>query len=540
MNQKYNFIKYILCVVFSISFCISCYDDKGNYDYNDINEIEIEGIEEEYSLRMEELLTIKPILKSSIQGNEANYKYQWIFLSIQIDKKLYYNYTFSNDKYLEDVWLQLPGGSYTAYYKITDTSTGIEWVSKNFKISISDEIASGILVLSDVNDKARVDFISYFNNELTLKLDVLSIINSEYPDFGKPLSLSCYSDNNSPKMGATVEDGRYAVTILTNTGAYRLHPGNFTYDPLYNLNYVFIGNPSDDFIAMRIAEGGYLIDNSNNVYLYNYTYSTYWTVGIYVNTTVDSKYINVSPMIGAVTPTSSYGGIVMYDTDNKSFIYQRGSFIKYSSYFSTSLEQTFNELEFKMNNTGKDLLYLFCRETEASVSMPKIYCILKDPVTEELFIGSFEFGNTIKQTMYAKIPLVDSENIREFAMGQNISKTGNLNPFLYYRTDNKVYVYNINDGDNKVVYTAPDNNIITTMKFLGNSRNVSSSSEWLEDLMIATYDPAKPANSCGKLEVMKVTPLYGDLNINEYNEEKMEWTGFGKIVDIEWKSRSNQ
>ncbi len=218
MNQKYNFIKYILCVVFSISFCISCYDDKGNYDYNDINEIEIEGIEEEYSLRMEELLTIKPILKSSIQGNEANYKYQWIFLSIQIDKKLYYNYTFSNDKYLEDVWLQLPGGSYTAYYKITDTSTGIEWVSKNFKISISDEIASGILVLSDVNDKARVDFISYFNNELTLKLDVLSIINSEYPDFGKPLSLSCYSDNNSPKMGATVEDGRYAVTILTNTG----------------------------------------------------------------------------------------------------------------------------------------------------------------------------------------------------------------------------------------------------------------------------------------------------------------------------------
>ncbi len=293
---------------------------------------------------------------------------------------------------------------------------------------------------------------------------------------------------------------------------------------------------------MRIAEGGYLIDNSNNVYLYNYTYSTYWTVGIYVNTTVDSKYINVSPMIGgAVTPTSSYGGIVMYDTDNKSFIYQRGSFIKYSSYFSTSLEQTFNELEFKMNNTGKDLLYLFCRETEASVSMPKIYCILKDPVTEELFIGSFEFGNTIKQTMYAKIPLVDSENIREFAMGQNISKTGNLNPFLYYRTDNKVYVYNINDGDNKVVYTAPDNNIITTMKFLGNSRNVSSSSEWLEDLMIATYDPAKPANSCGKLEVMKVTPpLYGDLNINEYNEEKMEWTGFGKIVDIEWKSRSNQ
>jgi hypothetical protein len=55
--------------------------------------------------------------------------------------------------------------------------------------------------------------------------------------------------------------------------------------------------------------------------------------------------------------------------------------------------------------------------------------------------------------------------------------------------------------------------------------------------MVFTYDPAKPADSCGKLEVMQVVPIYGDLNVAKFNNENMEWSGFGKVIDAEWKNK---
>ncbi|MBK5721970.1 hypothetical protein JGH11_13905 [Dysgonomonas sp. Marseille-P4677] len=514
--NKYNFLKYILCIALSMLCCLSCYEDKGNYDYVDINKVEIEGLEDKYTIGMEEAITIKPIHKSSIAGNEDHYKYEWICISLQIGTTIYRNYVVSTDKYLENKWLKLPGGSYTFYYKVTDTKTGIEWFSKNFTIEVLNEITKGFVILSDVDNKTRVDYISNFNDNLNLKLDVLSKVNSKYPDFGQPISVACYADPNSPKMNATTEDGQYAVCILTTTGAYRLHPGNFTYDPLYNLSYNYIGSAPSDFIAMRIYDGTFLVDNSNNLYYYYRVGNLFWTMGIYTNVTVDNKFIKIGPEV------ASFGlsGAVMYDVDTKSFVCHKNR-LKYSGYYSSSDETEFDGLLFKFNNTGKDVMYLFGRSTTA-------YTLMKDPVSNEVFLGAFNYTTGV-QSFYIKLNLPDLLNAKEYAMG-HYAANSTIDQFLYYRTDNKIYMYNMSDGDNKLVYTAPSGNIITSMKFNKNGT-------WKNYLNVATYDPSKPKDSCGKFEILEVTPLYGDLTLAEYNGEKMVWSGFGKIVDIEWKTK---
>lgn len=520
--NNYRFIKYTLSIVLGMLCLFSCYEDKGNYDYTDINEIEIDGIEKKYTVSMGEPLTIRPEIHSTIPGKEDNYTYEWKCVYVQLKGSAYHNYTFSTKKDLEDVKIVFPAGVYDIYYRVIDNETGVAWSSKTFKLEILNEISSGFFIASNVDNKSRVDFISNINNDLLLKLDILSAVDSEFPEFGEPISVACYSDLNSPKMTSTLEEGRYAVTLLTTTGAYRFRPNDLTYNTLYNLSYIIVGNTPDDFVARRIyagSAGGLLQDNKNNIYYYNPTNQIFWASGIYTNITQEGKYINIAPQIA----TFFENGVVMYDTDKKSFLSQQNS-ARFSTYYSNSSETEFDGLLFKFNETGKDIMYMFGRNGNPRI----VYVLLKDPDTNEVFLGAFDFA-TGKQSKYSKIELSDLSNLKQFAMGHQ-SNNVPIDPFLYYRTDNNIYMYNINDGDKKLVYTAKPGHIITTMKFC-------QYGTWANHLIVCTYDPSKPSDSCGSLEVFKVTPAYGDLTIAVYNEKNMEWTGFGKIVDVDWKNK---
>ncbi len=389
---KNNIYKYILYALLSVLYCLSCSEEKGNYDYIAINEIEIDGIDKKYTIGMEDGLTIKPVIKSSISGNENDYKYEWLILNIRVNDIVYQEYLISSDKYLDNVWLKLSGGIYNFFYRITDTKTGVKWTSNIFQVEIVNEIVSGFFILSDVDDKTRVDFISYYNDTLNLKLDILSKIDSKYPSFGKPISSSCYSDRNSPKMGALPEDGQYAVCILTNTGAYRLNPGSFTYDPLYNLNYNYIGSIPTGFFATKIYNSKskvILADNKNDLYFYDPIFSIFWTMGIYLNKTVEGIHFNVAPHVGFVQE-----GSVFYDIDSKSFVAQKAS-QNFANYYPESLESEFNGLTFKFNKTGKDILFLHARNEPNNNGM--VYTLLKDPITKEVFMGAFTVSDG-KQT----------------------------------------------------------------------------------------------------------------------------------------------
>ena len=87
--------KYIICIVSFIGAALlqtGCYDDKGDYDYHDVNMMEI--VIPEIKLRMpkEEAVevSIVPQISQTLEQNEENLVFQW--------KRLKPNVTLGSDR----------------------------------------------------------------------------------------------------------------------------------------------------------------------------------------------------------------------------------------------------------------------------------------------------------------------------------------------------------------------------------------------------------------------------------------------------------
>ena len=58
----------------------SCFDDKGNYDYREINELSIAGIGRDttYTLMaFADVLRLQPEIASTLEKDESEYEYEW-------------------------------------------------------------------------------------------------------------------------------------------------------------------------------------------------------------------------------------------------------------------------------------------------------------------------------------------------------------------------------------------------------------------------------------------------------------------------------
>lgn len=537
MNK--NSIAACVCIVLFALSLWSCSDDKGNYSYSDINELTFSGIEEEYTVRTGENMTIIPVIETSLQGNEENYTYEWILMGATINGVYRNERVWSRLKEWDDVALKLPAGTYRFYYRVTDGETGVKWFSDNFRVKIENDISQGFFILSDINGTGRLDFINFSSNTFDLKLDVLTSIGTELPPLEKPLGVVCVVDVNSPYLGASGNKEpvsvQYMAAILTESGAYRLHPADLSYINDYNLlNNILVSNymPNGFYIkdvfhkipGSTSTSEAYILDNNNNLYQYYATSNFFWTFGTYLNITQANQPITISPLCAV----SSTAGPVAYDIVNKSFVRNTANNLRYMSYYAAS-----SETLFKFNNTGMDLIYLHTRSVVVYEGNKTgvYYAILKDPLTNEYFYGFFRFDGA--QYVYFKIDtttLPGWENIKEYVMTYNNDRKGLGDNFLFYRTDKNIYQFNISDKSYDLVYTAPGNNLISKMDFI--KPNVT----FQDRMMICTYDPTLPAESCGTLEVMEIeNATYGRLIPKEHNGEVMKWTGFGKIIDLDWK-----
>lgn len=288
----------------------------------------------------------------------------------------------------------------------------------------------------------------------------------------------------------------------------------------------------------RIAgsSDGLMMDNNNDLYYYYSAGQKYWTFRLHCNVTLAGQKITVSPLC---TLTGSTSGIVAYDIIRKSFVYQTGSNNQYLSYYNPSSEKDFDGITFKYNETGMDLVYVHSRPVVALTGggnkLNLNYAILEHPDTKACYYAYFEFAGT--QLSYFRMvdrngsELPEWRNRKEIAMTCNASNQNLGNDFLYYRTDENIYQYNTTDRTYTHVYTAPAGEIISKMSFI-------KFGDFVDRLAICTYNPGLPAESCGRLEIWQIeNKTYGGLFLKEHNGEPMSWTGFGKIIDLDWKSK---
>ncbi len=237
MNNKIKNLLLIVSIAFSLS---SCYEDLGNYDYHEINEVEIEI--PKTSVRLPKagetaMVEIIPEISQTILQNEEHLEYLWEKgpENIQFTKDYVEIGTEKNCRF--EV---LPEDDYNISIRltVTDNQTGLKWYQVG-KVTVvmpfsstwfvlQEKNGTGILGVADGDLEASVILPDVFKEEL----------GATFPLHGKPFRLTTYHN--------------------------------------YGLNHIFVKNPMKPIVAIATDKDMWIMDaakltkiwEANNMFLY--------------------------------------------------------------------------------------------------------------------------------------------------------------------------------------------------------------------------------------------------------------------------------
>ncbi|MCO4292443.1 PKD-like family lipoprotein [Solitalea sp. MAHUQ-68] len=509
----------------------ACSKDLGNYNYTDVNKVTIEGVEKEYTAKVASQFVVQPTLLATLNpisaepADTSSYSYEWAcYLSNTkniIGKSKNLDYT-----------VNLLPGNYPVVYTITDRNTGIAFIQK-FNLRVENDISSGWLVLSDVDQASRLDMVNFVNMQPTVHIDVLKKTGSELKLKGKPRGVYFFSYQSNATN---------AIYIFTSEQSTRLFNQTLRWQTIYDLSYQIssemVNNGIGDYLYPESNTTSYLVTDKELQYnvLLGSNLRAYGThVNYYADGTGKLVKFNVSPYVANFNVSSGPYAIV-YDTEARQFLRH----VNLASQCVTMPAPTGLPsvdagagVEFDPQNVGKDLVYM----TATSVGIDKRYCtaVMKDPANGKYSLIRFELSNT-------GTPLITQAYNKEFSVDANIAQAEKfaVHPAtgrLFYSVGSKLYMFDLASSQSKLVLDKGTSKI-SMIKF-NNFENESTTSngttvfrQFFGKLLVASYDPAKSSESNGTLETYQVPDLFsGDL------VQEQSYSGFGKIVSVTYKER---
>ncbi len=152
---------YINVCFFLSVFFLSCMEDKGNYDYVTLNQIQIDTIHD-CTIELFDTLRMSPKVTRS-QGENGPLSYLWYKYvgsdgtnvdTISFEEKL--NYKVSDLV-----------GRYQIFLKVTDEDTGIS-EKTSFYMNVTGKFGAGLIILGEVDGKTDLIFINEAGNVIDL------------------------------------------------------------------------------------------------------------------------------------------------------------------------------------------------------------------------------------------------------------------------------------------------------------------------------------------------------------------------------------
>ncbi|ANI88659.1 hypothetical protein A9P82_04775 [Arachidicoccus ginsenosidimutans] len=518
----------------------SCSKDIGNYSYHDVNVVSFQGFDtiNGYSTYFGDTLKITPTLVSSKDDNkEDDYTYEWSFRigtgqsgAGQAPDPLR-DSVISTSKNL-DVKIGLVPGTYSLQYRVTDKATGLVYPIRT-NVLVTTEVYEGYLIMNDVNGAARLDMLSYNStlNKFTQYTDVLQHMGSTVPMSGKPYQILCMNYTRS-----NIVAQNYGIFLLTSENTNRVNQETFAWNPTYNIRYLMLGDVPENFTAQSI-NGQYNNTNSSpTIYMYgndNNWYSMATNAGyVFKYTPVNVYTTGGTPFKVSPYVATDGNAAIFYDAENRKFVTTTNPAV-------TSVIDVNPLLHYP---TGYDLKWMNMNYYPEGGQVKKVYSILKDPTSSKLYLLRFKMGAALTDTalyyfqpfmpdMYNSSDKVDIANATNFTVSPDYE-------YLFYNVGSKVYEYDLGLSKNFLMKDY-GNAQISYMSFLhiydryGLAQMTKNQNyfDWSSELTIATYNPGGAAGSNGTLEQYKIQPVNGALQL------AAQWTGFGKIVSVGYRSR---
>lgn len=405
--KKMNRLIFILLFVVTALGLTSCYDDKGNYDYIELNEVGIAGIEDEYTVEQFEKIVIRPELHQKLNDDESKLDYLW-FLYDKDNGKLADTLAFEKDL---DVAVSLAPGKYEAVFSVTDSETGVFYKHK-FKVSIINSFSNGVVILSELNNKANIAFL---NSADKLYQDVYYSVNGEYAG-ENPVALGYIDNRYSQGVLIMFADGTGGV--ITDPTAFMKYG---TYNEMF---WIPSDNPEPTAFFRPSASEDLVIENGN-LYSRNYMMPP--------PTKFDAPQTDDCDIFPAIFRVNSFSN-AFYDNKGEKF--------KIKGSWSTAdvvnmPDSIYNPADLKME--------MLCGGTGFKGNGCGLFY---DDDADEYYSLSFAFG--FNSVIPMKKVLVTSATDIDKAKTYAVST---LSPQIFYAVDNKIYCFDVLSDVTNLVYT---------------------------------------------------------------------------------------
>ena len=290
-------MKHRLLILLSLLLSAACSGDLGNYVYTELEEPQIGGINAEYTVLAHSRLVIIPDFEPESFDDPERYSYSWKALGKGYTAALQ---TLSEERNLN--WaVELPAGSYTLYFRITDRSSGIFWQTQS-ALEIRETTSKGWMALCrGASDEADLQMYS----EVTSKVYKGLLDNSGIPAAVGPRAIqwSYYADSQSP------------FYLLCDNVSTRLSREGFAWSEEYMLRYEM--GAGGEPLAECICDGAackLMIADGQAYYA-----SCQLGVGLFASVKGTS---DLAPFIGvnACTKSIVVPVFLFYDTEGKRFM----------------------------------------------------------------------------------------------------------------------------------------------------------------------------------------------------------------------------
>ena len=348
-------MKKVLYVLLGIFFA-ACYDDKGSYDYHDVNETTIEGINGSYNVTMGvTTLKIDPKVTMTMADPEdtTRFQYEW-------RANVAYNSTvlLGTTRTL-DYPVKLDPRSYTLYFRVIDRQTDLVAVA-TASLNVGAPYSRGILLIGENREgEADVQMLA-MSTDTVLCRDLLA--DSGLPVLRDPVDVIHTGYNSNDKC--------IKLWVLTKSQAYSMDRKTFAgsesdvFSKLLFMDQTFDTEFVPVDIIPRVKDksgknGGssyYRTVVCNNGYIFNA--STLLMGGDYYNNPVNcltsdqNTYYKAFPYL-FYTLNSYSGSFLWFDVENQRFLT-----VKNSIAVSDLLEdQAGDPFPWNQGTTGRTLVY---------------------------------------------------------------------------------------------------------------------------------------------------------------------------------------
>lgn len=475
----------------------SCNSDEGNYNYNEINEFNVTGIAESYTVYSSDNLKITPNLNATLDdGTVDRYTYEWI---ANDPTKQAIKTVLATTKDL-DIVLKLAPAQYKVYLFIKDNVTGVTWQQKPFILNVVSSIYEGWLVVGDVDGKARLDMVSILPNVPQPRIinDVLALAGSDLKLSGKAVNVT------TAKRPIATPSQTYGIYVTASeSGTSRLEENTFSWVPTQNIAYEFMGSqfPSNFGIDLMISPGF----DQNFVYSKGNFYFFQRPQNIRYDVPINKVDIETQPFYAApfIADNGGFGSSpVLFDKDKHRFLRHLTS----SSNCSAMPAVAGSATVLDWNNTNSNLVYM----TTSAFNANENFAVLKNISTSKFYL--LRFTKALVQSYYKEIlNAPDFDKATQFAVSPDSG-------YLFYAVGSKVYEYD-NGTQSAKLMLDKGNEQVTYIGFKSNAKTFA------KKLIVGSY------GTTGTLELYTVPPVNGNLILDN------TYKGLCKIVDVAFRDR---